>query len=166
MNDLTIDIAGSGGGADDPALDALLQRLRSAAAQVDAPPALVIEAGHAAFAMRRLDAELAELVRDSATDPAAVLVRDADPDSVRMLSFEAGTVSIEVQVTDQDGSRSLLAVVDGASGTVEVETATERSVVSIDAHGRFSVDDIPPGTVRLHLVGDDGTPITTSWVSL
>jgi hypothetical protein len=147
----------------------LITRLRTMAAQADPPPELVLEAGRAAFLMRRIDAELAELVLDSAVDAGPVSVRGAsglEDDTVRMLSFETDTVAIEVQVTEADGQRSLLGLVSGASGPVEVETALGRSTVALDALGRFSVAEVPPGTVRLHLVADSGTPVTTSWVSL
>jgi hypothetical protein len=146
--------------------DELMARLRGLADQADPPPELVLEAARAAFLMRRIDAELAELVLDSAVDAGPVLVRSTEEDTVRMLSFETDTVSIEVQVTEVDGSRSLLGLVSGASGPVEVETAHGRSTVSLDALGRFSVADVPPGTVRLHLTAENGTPVTTSWVSL
>jgi hypothetical protein len=146
--------------------DALIARLRGLADQADPPPEIVLEAARAAFLMRRIDAELAELVLDSAVDAGPVLVRSTEDDTVRMLSFETYAVSIEVQVTDVDGLRSLLGLVTGASGRVEVETSHGRSSVALDSLGRFSVDDVPSGTVRLHLTADDGTPVTTSWVSL
>ena len=146
--------------------DELIEHLRTLAAQADPVPDLVTEAARAAFLLRRLDAELAELVLDSAVDAGPVLVRGVEDDSVRMLSFETASLSIEVQVTAADGTRSLLGQVSGASGDVEVETLAGRSTVPIDALGRFAVSDVPTGTVRLHLVADDGTPVTTSWVSL
>jgi hypothetical protein len=146
--------------------EAMIDRLRTLAAQVDPPPDIVLESARAAVLMRRIDAELAELVLDSAVDAGPVLVRGSEDDSVRMLSFETATLSVEVQVTHTDASRSVLGVVSGASGTVEVETVQGRRTVEIDALGRFSASDVPPGTVRLHLVADDGTPVTTSWVSL
>ncbi len=150
----------------DEADEALVSRLKELAEQVDPVPELVLESARAAFLMRRIDAELAELVLDSAMDAGPVLVRGAEDDSVRMLSFETATLSIEVQVTDVDGSRSLLGLVSGASGSLEVETSGGRSTVPIDALGRFTASDVPTGTVRLHLVADDGTAVTTSWVSL
>ncbi len=149
--------------------DALLERLRALAAQADPVPDLVLESAKAAFLMRRLDAELAELVLDSAVDAGPVLVRgvtSTDDDSVRMLSFETSTLSIEVQVTRADGARSLVGMVSGAFGTLDVETADGRRTVPIDSLGRFAVADVPAGTVRLHLVAADGTAVTTSWVSL
>ena len=151
----------------DEADEALVARLKELADQVDPVPELVLESARAAFLMRRIDAELAELVRDSAVDRSPVLVRDADSDSaVRLLSFEAGEVSIEVQVTETEGARTLLGVVDGATGSVEVETMNGRSTAGIDEHGRFTVHEVPPGTVRLHVQAPDGTTVTTSWVTL
>ena len=44
----------------------LLERLRAICEEVDPTPDLVIEMARAAFSLRRLDAELAELVLDSA----------------------------------------------------------------------------------------------------
>ena len=146
--------------------DTLIRRLRGISDQVDPPPATVLEAARAAFLMRRIDAELAELVLDSAVDAGPVAVRAGEMDAVRMLSFESGTVSVEVQVTDVDGARSLLGLVSGASGPVEMETMAGRSFVQLDSLGRFSIAAVPPGTVRLNLTADDGTPVTTSWVSL
>ena len=146
--------------------DILIARLRTLANQADAPPEMVLQAARAAFLMRRIDAELAELVLDSAVDVGPVAVRAGETDAVRMLSFETDSVSIEVQVTDIDGLRSLLGLVSGASGLVEVETAAGRSSVDLDGLGRFSVPNVPAGAVRLHLTADTGAAVTTSWVSL
>ena len=146
--------------------DPLFQRLRGVAEQADPVPDFVLEAGRAAFLLRRIDAELAELVMDSAVDAGSVLVRGPGDDQVRMLSFETASVSVDIQVTTTDGSRTLLVVVDGASGDVTIETSAGTSSASIDDHGRFTVTGIPAGTVRLHLTADDGSAVTTSWVSL
>ena len=146
--------------------DILIGQLRRIGDQADPPPPTVLEAARAAFLMRRIDAELAELVLDSDVDAGPVAVRAGQMDAVRMLSFESGTVSVEVQVTDVEGTRSLLGLVSGASGPVEMETMAGRSSVQPDSLGRFSIPAVPPGTVRLHLTADDGTAVTTSWVSL
>jgi len=146
--------------------EVLIAQLRRIGDQVDPPPQAVLEAARAAFLMRRIDAELAELVLDSAVDAGSVAVRGGDTDAVRMLTFESGAVSVEVQVTDVDGLRSLLGLVSGASGPIEVETAVGRRSVPVDSLGRFSIGQVPPGTVRLHLTADDGTAVTTSWVGL
>lgn len=147
--------------------DPLFIQLRSVAEQADPVPEFVYEAARAAFLLRRLDAELAELVMDSNVDSGAVLVRgSATEDQVRMLSFETESVSIDIQVTTTDGSRTLLVLVHGASGEVGIETSLGRTRETIDEHGRFTVSQVPAGTVRLHLTADNGSAVTTSWVSL
>jgi hypothetical protein len=143
--------------------DELMARLREIAAVVDPPPEIVEEQARAAFSTRLIEFQLAELMQDSATRASAVR---ADDQRLRLLSFQTATVSLELQV-DYIGERLVLrGLVVGASGEVEVETATELRHAPLDAEGWFVVDDVPEGTVRLRLRAGDGTPITTSWVSL
>src|ERR1700728_1504739 len=103
----------------------LLARLGAVALAADGPPDLVYELGRAAFAWRRVEAELAELVADSALE--ASMVRSS-ASSTRVLSFEVGEVTVEVQVSIRRGRRSLLGQVAGrpaaSGGVVWAETDT------------------------------------------
>lgn len=144
--------------------DELIARLRAIAAAVDGPPEHVEAGARAALGSRLLDHELAELLADSAAT-AAGAVR-ADGQRLRLLSFRTASVALEMQLDDVGGRVSLRGQVSGASGEVEVETTSERRCAPIDSDGWFVVDDVPPGTVRIRLQADDGTPVTTSWVSL
>jgi hypothetical protein len=146
--------------------DVLVDRLRSIAKQVDPPPELVLEAARSAFLMREIDAELAQLVLDSAEDTALAMRGSLTMDPVRMLSFSTAVVSVEVQVTEVQQVRTLLGMATGARGGVTVETPNTRVSATLDDHGRFIVEGVPAGIVRLHLVGTGGTPVTTSWVTL
>jgi hypothetical protein len=143
--------------------DDLIARLREIAAVVDAPPAHVEASARAALSTRLIGYELAELLGDSAV--AADAVR-SDDQRLRLLSFQTATVALELQVDYVGGRLSLRGEVAGASGEVEVETVGERRRATIDADGWFVVDDVPCGTVRIRLRADDGTPVSTSWVSL
>lgn len=140
--------------------DQLIERLRGLAEQVDAPPAWTAEAARAALATRRLDGELAALVLDSATDETA-LAR-GDEDEVRLVSFEASDVSIELQLH----RGSLRGLVTGASGEVTVERGTGTVTAPIGADGWFTVDRVPPGRLRLRLRADAGPNVTTSWITV
>ena len=149
----------------DPAHEALLTRLRSVVAEADPVPDLVRDSAYAAFAMRAVDAELVALVRDSLVDD-VVGVRAADTD-VRLLSFESGEVSVELEVTAYDDQRALLGQVTGAlAGTVRVETAAGSRDVELDELGRFVAEDLSAGRVRLHLTAESGRAVTTSWVTI
>ena len=144
--------------------DILLDQLRRIAARSDRPPEYVDAAARAALSTRRLGEELAELVADSESLVGASAVRDDGP-PLRLLTFQTSVVSIEVQVERVAGRRSVRGQVSGASGEVTVETATRTHHVPIDERGWFMIDDLPDGVVRLRLHADDGSPVTTSWVS-
>ena len=73
-------------------IDDTESRLRAVTGEADPVPSLVLDSARAAFTMRAVDAELAELVADSAYDDEGLLTRSVVSD-VRMLSFECGTVT-------------------------------------------------------------------------
>lgn len=147
--------------------DDLEARLRAIAAEAEPPPEHVLDAARAAFALRDLDAELAALVADSAVDAPAVLTRAVVSD-VRMLSFECGSVTVELDVESDPGTHLLrlsgLAV--GAIGEVVVVRSESRAAVEISADGRFTAEGIEPGPMRLELTSADGRRVTTSWITL
>jgi hypothetical protein len=146
----------------------LLAQLGAIASAADGPPDLVYELGRAAFAWRRVDAELAELVADSALESS--MVRSAAPQT-RVLSFEAGDVTIEIQVTVRRGRRSLLGQVVGrpaSSGGVvwaETDNGTAPSV-PVDPVGRFAMDEVPEGRLRFRIEAPEATAVTTVWVDI
>ena len=145
--------------------DELERRLRALATEADPPPALVVESAKAAFALRDLDAELAELVADSAVDDPAVLTRAVVSD-VRMLSFECGDVVVELDVEADPLSRRvrLSGLAVGAVGVVTLVRSDGRSTVDLADGGRFVADDVEPGPLRLELTTPDGRRVTTSWI--
>lgn len=143
--------------------DDMVDLLRRIAHEVDSPPDLVREGALAALSLRRLDAELAQLVSDSAVD-AGIAFRAGD-EPVRLLSFETAEVSIELQVQEVDGRMAVRGLVAGVAGEVRVETPQGSRTVPVDANGWFQVDDLPPGAFRLQARARDGTAVTTSWVT-
>lgn len=149
--------------------EALLVRLGAVARTADPAPDLVRELGRAAFAMRRLDAELAELVADSAVDALAGVRATAV--SGRLLTFESAGVTVEVEVsTAPSGGLTLVGQVvpagDGGLVRLEARDGQSRSV-ELGEVGTFRFDAVAPGVVRLHVEHDPGTAVvTTSWVPL
>jgi len=141
----------------------LLQDLGAVAAAVDPVPAIAYDLGRAAFDLFRLDAQYAALVADSARD--CVGVRSAG-DDVRLLSFEAADVAIELQVSRRPGGSALMGQVIGDSAvSVRVESYSGRDVEqSVDAFGSFRCDAVPTGPVRL-LIRREGRPdVMTGWI--
>lgn len=150
--------------ADDVAEDdVLLARLRELAAAADPVPPVVVEAALVAYETRDLDAELADLVADSAVDrPAAVVRGDDGP---RLLSFELADVSVELEVTPGPaGSRRLLGQVAGAVvRRLVLDAADGARDLTADELGRFQADGVPAGPVRVRGELDDGRRVATRW---
>ena len=124
-------------------------------------------AARAAFTWRTIDAELAELLHDSALDAGAAVRSGSD--GPRMLSFRRAAVTLEVEI---DGDAVLGEVIDESEGdapaTVTLQRPdTEDRSVEADASGFFRFDGVGPGSVRFvvtraglvadHPLGDDLT---------
>lgn len=145
----------------------LLSMLRRVVETVDPEPEYLRELGRAAFSVRRVDAELAELVADSSLQRELVRSAGADP---RLLTFQVGGVFIEVQVSRLDTRRELIGQVEGldteGESRVEIEAA-RGGVLSapLDELGRFAFDEVPMRLVRLRVVAP-GVDVTTDWVNL
>lgn len=140
--------------------DELLAELRALVAE--RPPEDVVEAAKGAYAWRTIDAELAELVRDSALEPAGAVRGDEGP---RLLTFEVDDVTVEVEVgDDRDRRRVVGQVVPPQPARVEVVHSGTASQVVADDLGRFTATDVAGGPVRLRLTLDDGRTVETAWV--
>jgi hypothetical protein len=155
--------------ASEAADDQLIRRLRRIAAQADPVPPALISAAKAAFALRDVDAAVAELVRDSAVDSPAMAVRGHD---VRMLSFQAGGTAIECEVTASGGGRDVSgqlsgeAWVSGPASVVAQVAGGQPVSAEVRAHGFFSVRGLPPGPFRLRCQLADGSTVVTSWTTM
>lgn len=145
----------------------LLVELRSLINRVDSVPDRVDEAARAAYTWRTIDAELAELTRDSLVDEADVHgVRSSD--GPRLLSFESSRLSLELEVADlgRQGRRLVGQLVPPGPAAIEVEHAGGRIETAADELGRFVVEGLRPGPARVRCRVDDGTEIETEWTQL
>jgi hypothetical protein len=149
----------------DPQVDALLARLREAGLSQDPVPAAVLANAAAALELRDLDTALAALVADSYdVEEGLALVRG--PQSTRLLTFEAPAVVVELQVVPAGSARQLEGHVDGADGwELSLEHAGGVLPVTPDEHGRFRVDAVPAGRMRLAM-RDGAHTVTTTWVTV
>jgi hypothetical protein len=148
--------------------DALLAELRRAASRIDPVPGSLIRAARETLTWRRVDAELAELLSDSALENARLeLVRgDGEP---RAISFEAGELTIELDVLPDGPRRKLIGqLVPPEVATIEVQSAELRTTVTADSHGRFHAEGISVGRMRLRITrrARPGRAIETSWITI
>ena len=142
--------------------------LRAIFAHLDPVPQLLDDGARAAFGWRTVDAEIAELLRDSAdaTDDAALLVRSGG--GPRQLSFESPQLGIEIEVTETGPRERRLAgqLLPPADATVTVERPGQEPLsVQADELGRFVLEGLRAGALRLH-VALRGAQIAIPWTSI
>jgi hypothetical protein len=139
---------------DDPELtdqerERVLGELRDLGERTDPVPEAVLDAARAALDWRRADAELAELVAEGG--PVAVRGHGEGP-GVRLLTFRAGEVEIELEVAASGERRHVTGqVVPGQATTVEALHAFGLARAQADQLGRFALPDLPSGPARLRL---------------
>lgn len=147
-------------------MDELEARLRAVVGHVDPVPPLADEAARAAFGWRTIDADLAELLRDSADEAVEAGVRG--PGAARQLSFQSPALGIELEVvaTGPRERRIEGQLLPPAAATVQLERPGEEAVsVTTDELGRFVLDGLRAGAVRLHvLLG--GAQIAVPWTTI
>jgi hypothetical protein len=158
--------------------DELLAQLRTLFSEIDPPDPLLLEQARLAFTWRTIDADLAELAYDSVADLEVLAgVRDggAAGSGPRLLGFgtdragEDDGVTVEVEVNAERARSTLVGqLMPPMPATVSVYcsgTCTGPvAVLPADDLGRFRIDPVPTGPVRLRIDTGDRV-IETSWVS-
>ncbi|MFI8890256.1 hypothetical protein [Streptomyces paradoxus] len=153
------DLAGEGDFGDEE-FDAgmLEQELRQAAAVLDPVPAELQQIAVDAFALHDLDARVAELTFDSLVD--ALPVRGVT-DAPRMLTFRAGEVTVDVEVTAQGLMGQVL---PPQPARIEVLGGPRPgSPLTADDLGRFTGNVPPTGPFALRL-RTGGDVVVTEWL--
>lgn len=144
---------------DDLSDEELLAELREAVGEADQVTDRQREAARAAFTWRSVDAELAELLHDSALEPVTV----RGDDSARTLSFASGPLTLEVEI---DGDVLRGQVVGAAASSVVLQRAiSDEQPLPVDPAGFFRVDGVGPGPLRFVVQAGDWT-LTSPWVAV
>jgi hypothetical protein len=156
--------------SDQPEED-LAVELRSVFERVDAVPPLASQGARAALTWRRMDAELAELLADSADDAQSLATSRRSGTASRAMTFAAEQITIDLQIrNDADGrERTVLGQLSPPmSARIEVHLAAgEETAADADAEGRFKFVLPAETAIRLRISGDGlPAPIETSWITL
>jgi hypothetical protein len=134
--------------------------------EIDPVPDHVVAAAKGCLTWRTIDAELAELIEDTAL-LAGTSVRS--PHGPRLLTFSAPQVSVVVEVAEVGPTRRLIGQLgDPRSAAIEVRFRDGTTWVDADQLGRFVVDGVPAGPVSLvcRFPDSDIAPLVTDWVTL
>lgn len=138
----------------------LMSDLRRVCSRIDPVPAGVVGDASAALRTRRLDEQFAELLLDSANDLAQVR---GDHEQVRLLSFQFGELSLEVQLAYLDDRVTINGIVEGARGAAEMDLGGEHRELPLDDDGMFTTE-VPRGATRFRMTAHDGVIVTTQWI--
>jgi hypothetical protein len=139
----------------------LLAELAAALGDVDPVPESVIEAAKASYTWRTVDAELAELVFDSAS---AELTGVRGAEGTRQVTFRAPGIEIEVAVVAEAARRIVGQLVPPQTASVELRFQGDSVTTGSDDLGRFAFDEIPVGPISLRCTLEDGTVVQTDWM--
>ena len=142
----------------------LMAALGEAMRAREAVPASFIQTGKNAYAWHNIDAELAQLTYDSASDLGLAAAVRSETATIRALTFTSDHLSIEVEVTED----SLVGqVVPVRAGTIEVQAKEAvTGTIPVDEVGCFAVSPKPASPFRLRYRADDGTEVVTGWITL
>lgn len=141
----------------------LLDTLRKAIASFDGPPAAVVANARDAFLWHGIDAELAELVYDSAT---TTLSGVRATEAARQITFRAPGLEIEVEVVSERARIVVGQLVPPQAATIELAEADRIHRTDADALGRFTIDGVAPGPVKLTVVTEAGARIHTEGLTI
>jgi hypothetical protein len=141
----------------------LLMAVRQALSSRRAVPPEFVEAGKNAFARRDIDAELAQLTYDSVRPDLTASTRSGAA-SIQALTFTSPPLTIELEVM----ADSLLGqIVPAQIATIELQIrALEKTVITSDEIGCFSIRPIPHGPFRLRCRAASNVDVVTAWITL
>jgi len=140
--------------------DQLIAELSTALDATDPVPERFVEAAKQTFTWRTIDAELAELVFDSAEGE---LVGVRGGDATRQVTFQSPAFEIEVAIIS-DGSRRLVGqLVPPVESEIELRFGESSQTTNSDSLGRFSFEDVPLGPISLKVALPGGGAVQTEW---
>ncbi len=155
--------------------DPLLDALRDVFARDDPVPPLVTQTAKAALGWRRLDADLAELLADSALETNSLALARGDRARLRVVTCSAPTLTIDLEIQGEGADRTALGKLSPPMrAIVEVQTADASAPAQVmtaaaDERGRFRAKLPAASSIRLRVAtseADQPNWIETSWIPL
>ncbi len=150
---------------DEPDDAVLEEQLRQIIERLDPVPERLLATALNSYTWRTVDSELAELVFDSVAEDHGVLVRGTD--NLRMLSFEARDLTVDVQVSGSGPARRIIGqLAPPQRATIQIRQGRETGHLETDELGRFT-GPLNDGPFSLLCTGTEGTqPVVTDWITI
>jgi len=142
----------------------LLAAIRGVYDELDPVPPEVTAAARASLTWLTVDAELAEISLDSLLEAGSGIRSTVAP---RLVSFEAPTLTVEVEICETGDTRRLVGqLVPPSEAEIVVRHQDGHLSVSADQLGRFTAEGVPGGPVSLlvHFPAAPMQSVVTSWV--
>ncbi|MEO6085614.1 MAG: hypothetical protein ABIQ18_21090 [Umezawaea sp.] len=139
----------------------LLGDLDAALTEASSVPPAYLDAGHAAFAWRTIDAELLLLTSYDSILDTELAGRARAVLTARQLVFDADGISLQVEVTEAGIAGQLMPPSQAAITLLTPAGPTEETTA--DDFGTFLLGPPPPGPIRLRC-SIDGTTVQTDWI--
>ncbi len=133
--------------------------LRALLAAADPVPQASLQAAYESIGWRDPDSELALLDSEPALQPTYLRGRPS-----RLLTFRTGGIVIDLEVSEADGHVRLLGQLDPPQPIeVAVQSTSGTRTLRTDSQGRFAVDGLPDGWMRVLIASgaaDEGRTAT------
>jgi hypothetical protein len=112
--------------------------------------------------------DLRRISRARSADGVFEAVRaDPEPQGRWLLSFEGGGIQVDMELAENGGRLRLIGQISGDSGELHfLESAGGRQRLEVDPIGRFLIDGVAHGPMRLRCQSSCGLPVTTVWVTI
>jgi hypothetical protein len=152
--------------------ETLLARLGAILDLIDPIAPTMTAAGSAAYSWRRIDAELAELLSDSATSTEPLAAARGLDTVARTLTFEASTLTIKIELHPRHPHGTILGQLSpAAAAEIKLQTPLNQNAgtTMADEQGRFRFDMPTAEAIRLRIRAQEGTDrgwVDTSWIAL
>jgi hypothetical protein len=150
----------------DPSDGELLAALAVVLRQDEPVPPDAVEAAIEAFTWQAIDAELLELLHDSAVDELSA-TRDETESPSRLLTFRSPSVEIEITVTSDAPPLVRGAIMPAGTYRVELQQGTNRVAGASSEAGIFALTAVDETPLRVIITtGDGGARLVTPWIEV
>ena len=151
---------------DEPDDTELEEELREIAARLDPVPPRLLTAAVDSYTWRTVGSDLAELVFDSLADDHVALVRGQE--HARLLSFESGGLTIDVQVSGGGPDRRIVGqLAPPRRAAVKIRQGLKVTGLDTDDLGRFSGPlRKGPFSLLCSTGADPDRPVVTDWIAI